>query len=373
MIGKKTIASSGVTFIAAAGFIIVACSDKPEDSGGNDNGGGTAGSAGAGIGGSTSGGTAGTGPTGGTAGSSTGGSVTGGSGGQGGSAGGGAGGGTAGPFTCTMPVASNCNSITNFPVSTAQTFGTADMGDVGNFSGGVSIFPSGMATTIMRDTNTAALHVTGMVSGYGVGFNIWFTHCSTLAAHTGIQFTISGTTTDMAPMMANKIQFQLQTNSDYPWEPFMTMPTGKGNCTAPAGMDPWGHCIAPSIDVTLSPTASPAPQTVTWAMMMGGGPTAWDATMSPQELVGIQWQFPWSEGRMPYAFDVTLDDVSFTGGTAAACPAYMTGGGGMGGAGGGGAGMAGSGGAPGGGAGMAGGGAGGAGGAGAGMAGTGGT
>jgi hypothetical protein len=108
-----------------------------------------------------------------------------------------------------------------------------------------------------------------------------------------------------------------------------------------------------------------------WAQVMGGMPTAWDAMASPREVVGIQWQFPWSEGRMAYAVDVTLDNVAFVGGTgpATACPPYMAGGGGMGGMGGEG-GMAGSGGAPGGGAGMAGGGAGGA---GAGMAGTGGT
>jgi hypothetical protein len=360
MIGYKTMASSSAVLVLGAALAVAGCGifggDEEDDGGGSGNGGGTAGSGGSGVGGSVSG-SAGTGPTGGVSGTSTGGTVSGGTSGQGGTGGAaggtggasGAGGGAAaaGPFACDMPKVANCNQINDFSTSSAQSWG------MGDFSGGVSVFGAG----IMRDTDTTRLHITGMVMGYGHGFNLWITYCSDLSAYTGVQFTLSGTTADA--MMMNTIDFQLQTNSNYPWQPRPM--DSKGACTAPEGVDPWGMCISPGINVPLaaSPTA------VTWAQMMGGMPTMWAAATSPKEIVGIQWQFPWSEGRTAYAVDVTLDNVSFTGGTATVCPPYMMGGGGMGGAGGSGAGsggMAGSG-----------GGAGGAGGAGGGMAGTGGT
>jgi hypothetical protein len=116
-------------------------------------------------------------------------------------------------------------------------------------------------------------------------------------------------------------------------------------------MDPWGLCLAPTYNVTLGDAA----QAVTWAMMMGGAPVAWDPVASPKEIVGIQFQFPWKDGAMPYAVDVTLDDVKFTGAaTEMDCGTYMASGGagglgnagaaGAAGDGGGGAGMAGAGG-----------------------------
>jgi hypothetical protein len=351
MIRKTTITASGAALLGAT-FLVVACSDSPEDDGGGDNGGGGTGPAMGGVSGTGQGGTgAGTGGsvTGGTPG--TGGGVTGGTpgtGGSGGAATGGGGGAAAmGPYACAMNTP-NCGQIGDFSTATAQSFGNS------MFSGGVSVFGAG----ITRDMNdTTKLHITGMVTGYGHGFNIWLTACSTFEAYTGITFTISGTTGD-TPM--NTIDFQLQSNTDYPWQPRPM--DNKGACTAPMGMDPYGVCIAPTLNVMLSPTATPMPQTVTWAMMMGGTPTAWSATDSPKEIVGIQWQFPWGSGKTMYAVDVTLDDVKFSGGTGptTACPPYMGGGGGMGGAGGAGGGAGGAGGGAGGaGGGAAGGGAGG--------------
>jgi hypothetical protein len=201
-------------------------------------------------------------------------------------------------------------------------------------------------------TNTDALHVTGTVAGYGRGFNVWFTLCSTLAAYGGVQFTVSGMTTDaMAP---NTIDFQVQTNSDYPWQPFPAT-NMKGSCTAASADMAWSVCIAPGANGRM---LGDMPQTVMWADVTGGMPVAFNATTSPAEVVGLQWQFPWSEGRAEYTVDVTLDNVAFVMGTGptSECPAYMMGGGGMGGMGG----MSGAAGAAGAGAGMAGGGAGGA-------------
>jgi hypothetical protein len=207
-----------------------------------------------------------------------------------------------------MPKAANCGAINDFPNATAQSWGSED------FSGGISVFGSG----IQRDsTTTASLHVTGMVAGYGNGFNLWLTWCSTFAAYTGITFTLSGTTTDA--MTPNTLSFELQTNSNYPWQPFVT--GQKGACTAVDAIDAWSVCISPATTIMLSASATFVP----WAQMTGGSPVTWNAAQSPAELVGIQWQFPWSEGRQPYLIDVTLDDVLFTGGTGptTACPPFM--------------------------------------------------
>jgi hypothetical protein len=319
MMHKKTIASSTVALFAA-GLVIVACSDSedpppPPAATGGSSGSATGGTA---TGGTATGGTA----TGGTAtgGTATGGTATGGSA-TGGSAGSGAGsGGAAMGFACDMPKTPNCGAIADFPNSTSQTFGNAD------FSGGASVFGAG----ISRDMTTGGLHVTGMVTGYGHGFNIWFTLCSTLEAYTGVEFKVSGTTGDtVAP---NTIDFQVQTNSDYPWQPFP--PTNmKGTCTAPTVDMAWSMCLAPTAAGLMLGAAA---QTVTWAQVMGGSPVMWSPTASPKEVVGLQWQFPWSETRTAYTVDVTLDDVKFTGGTGptSACPAYMAGMGGAGGAGG---------------------------------------
>jgi hypothetical protein len=257
--------------------------------------------------------------TGGTAGAATGGTAGAAAGAAGASGSGGAG---TGPFTCKGTVAT-CNAITDFAVPPGQ-WGSGD------FHGGVSVFGEG----IMRDPATDALHITGMVAGYGRGFNLWFSYCSDLSAFTGVSFIARGTAgMPTATDMPNIIQFQLQSNSDYPWEPFaMDMPPGiKGGCTAPMGMDPWGYCQAPTYNATLGDAA----QTVTWAMMAGGAPVMWDATMSPKEIVGIQFQFPWKEMGTAYMVDVTVDDIKFTGAAAETnCGTYMASGGagGMGGA-----------------------------------------
>jgi hypothetical protein len=322
--------------IGATGCVLIgvgllgACSGSGED---DDDGSGGKGAGAAGGAGGSTGGMAGKGGSGGSTGGS-GGSTGGSAGSMGGSAGsvvsaggmagtgagaGGAGGAAGGSGFMCKGTMTTCNAISDFPVDPGQ-WGSGD------FHGGVSVFGAG----VMRDATTTGLHVTGMVGDYGHGFNLWFTYCSDISAFTGVSFIVKGTAgMPTATDMPNIVQFQLQTNSTYPWEPRpMDM---KGGCTAPAGMDPWGVCIAPSINVTLGDAA----QTVPWAMMMGGMPNAWDPTTSPKEIVGIQFQFPWKTGAMPYAVDVTLDDVKLVGGTEQVCGPYTTASGGAGGMGGG--------------------------------------
>jgi hypothetical protein len=57
------------------------------------------------------------------------------------------------------------------------------------------------------------------------------------------------------------------------------------------------------------------PQTITWDLIptTSGMPTPWNPASSPMELVGLQWQFAWTDSATPYAVDVTLDDVTLDG------------------------------------------------------------
>lgn len=256
--------------------------------------GGVSGTGGGGIAGSSGGvgGGAGAGGSGGALGGS-GGSGPGGAGGVGGAAGAGA----TGPYLCEMPKVANCGAINDFPSSSMQSWGSGD------FSGGFSVFGTG----IQREATTANIHITGMVSGYGRGFNMWFASCSTLAAYAGITFTLSGTTADA--MTPNAMSFEIQTNANYPWQPYPS--EHKGACTANTGSDPFAVCRPSITSLMLAASVT----FVSWAQMTGGSPVPWSASLSPAEIVGLQWQFPWSEGRKAYAVDVTLDNLRFTGGT----------------------------------------------------------
>ncbi|MGC4094215.1 MAG: hypothetical protein QM756_41160 [Polyangiaceae bacterium] len=106
----------------------------------------------------------------------------------------------------------------------------------------------------------------------------------------------------------------------------------KGSCTAPDLASVWTVCVAPTKSgITIPET--PAVVTVNWSDVTGGMPAtaAWSASTSPDEIVGLQWQFPWSAASAPYSVDITIDDITLIGGTGSACPTgSVTGGGGAG-------------------------------------------
>jgi hypothetical protein len=309
MVRKWKLSATGSALFATA-LVVVACSSSEgdDDSGSGGKGatggtGGTSGKGGSSGGMTTTGGSAGTGGTGG----GSGGMATGGAGGAGGmtasggapAAGAGGGAAAAGPFACKGSAAT-CNTYENFATSTAAWWGS------GEFNGGFSVFGEG----IMRDTaDTSQVHITGMVAGYGRGFNFWFSFCSDLSPFMGVTFTVNGTTMAAAPLTANAIEFQPQTNSNYPWHPAPM--DKKGGCTSPTPADPWSDCIAPAKSVLLSDM----PQTVLWtdAGLANGKPVVFDPATSPKEIVGIQFQFPWASAATPYAVDITLDNMSFAG------------------------------------------------------------
>ncbi|HEX3773585.1 MAG TPA: hypothetical protein VHV51_03920, partial [Polyangiaceae bacterium] len=168
------------------------------------------------------------------------------------------------------------------------------------------------------------IHMTGTVDNYGFGFGLYFSSCSDLSAYTGVSFKIKGNAgTTM------KIDFQVQTNEDYPWQ---ALPSSmKGGCTAtPANVaNPFADCIAPTDPVTVATAESTV--TVMFTDIMGGKPTA---TVDPKQVVGIQWGFEWSATAMPYLADVTVSDITLIGGTGVSCTSGTGGTGGSGGSGG---------------------------------------
>ncbi len=232
---------------------------------------------------------------------------------------GGTGGGSAtGPFACAG-IMGNCDTWTTFPQSTTNSWGS------GMFTGGITVFPG----TFVRDaTGTDAIHVTGMVTGYGFGFGLYFSACSDLSKYTGVSFKVkagNATTTG--------IILQLQTNADYPWEG-KAMQDNKGACVPTDVTMPFSSCQVPAKSATITTTESTV--TVAWADLAGGMPTA---TVDPKQIIGIQWALPWMPPATAYAADITVSDVTLTGGTGVSC-AMGAGGTGAGGSGSGGAGGA---------------------------------
>ena len=196
-----------------------------------------------------------------------------------------------GPFSCGIARAS-CNSWTTFSQATTTSWGT------GTFTGGVTTF----GAKLKRDTATNAIHVTGTVDDYGYGFGLFFLNCSDLSAYTGVSFKLSGTTNT-----ANTMIFQVQTNTDYPWE---AKPTDKkGACTAADKSNPFGSCVAPSKTIPV------AAGSVLWSDLVDGMPVA---TASANEALGLQWAFPY-DGTNSYSFDVTVSDVQLLGGDVTSC------------------------------------------------------
>ncbi len=299
-----------VGFALVCGAALAACASSDDSAGSTPSGGSSSNSAGTGssaagasnnTGGSSSSSAGASNNTGGST------SIAGGTSSGAGASSGGAS--ATGPFTCAGTMA-NCNSWTTFAQSTTNSWGT------GMFTGGITTF----GTTLKRDaTTTDSIHVTGTVDGYGYGFGLYFSGCSDLSKYTGVSFKIKGTA-GTPP----SITFQVQSNADYPWE---AAPMNKGGCTATDLTNPFGSCIAPSKSVTVP--AAETTVSVLWADLGAGMPTA---TADPTAVLGIQWGFPWATGAN-YMFDVTVSDVTLTGGSGTVSCATGTGGAGTGGAG----------------------------------------
>ncbi len=149
------------------------------------------------------------------------------------------------------------------------------------------------------------LRLIGNVQNY-FGFGLWFGPCVDASQYLGISFTIKGELGDPAaveedPLLNGEVELQIQTSKNY----VVDEENKKGECT---GSWDDGTCKSNSVVVELD-DSEPLVE-ILWEDFSGGVP---EATVSPNQLLGLQWQFNCEEveGGPGCDMDITIDDVQF--------------------------------------------------------------
>jgi hypothetical protein len=214
-----------------------------------------------------------------------------------------AGDGTQGPFKC-RGIESVCNLLQSFPTRSDASWGDGD-----DFHAGVRLLGSGL----VRAPGETELHVTGKVAGPGAGFALWFDDCMNLGKFRGLRFVLRGRLLGAPP----RIEVALPTNGNFPWQ---TAPAGRKGACAPTHAElPFADCAPATASVALAAK----PQLLPWSEIRGGKPHAWDPKLGPEELLSVEFRFPWDERSKPYQVDVTLDDFGFIGDVTAECSLFL--------------------------------------------------
>jgi hypothetical protein len=195
-----------------------------------------------------------------------------------------------GAFECEYARVPN-EKITDFSIWNAG--GDTIWGDDMSLTGGDFSYQNDDAgadpLTVEVDTAAGTAHITGTVNGYA-GWGLWFGECTNASRWTGIRFTIGG---DLGE--TGQLEFQVQTNNDYP----IDSSNSKGACAGD-----WNDgCASNTFSFDEFP-AEPAPLEVPWSGLTGGQPNA----MESAELLGIQWQFNCAD---VCDLDVIIDLVEF--------------------------------------------------------------
>lgn len=206
-----------------------------------------------------------------------------------------------GPFKC-RGIESVCSFLTTFPTRTDVSWGDGD-----DFHAGVRV----VGSNLVRASGEETLHVTGRVTGPGAGFSLWFDDCMNLSRFQGVRFVLRGRIVGAPP----RVDVLFPTNDTYPWR--VDPARRKGACTS-SNADPFVDCVSPAASVRLGT----APTLLHWGDVSGGKPSAWDATHGPEELLAVEFRFPWAETSKPYTVDVTLDDFGFIGHVTADCAVF---------------------------------------------------
>ena len=206
-----------------------------------------------------------------------------------------------GPFKC-RGVESVCSLLTSFPTRADVSWGDGD-----DFHAGVRVFGS----SLVRAPGEETLHVTGKVTGPGAGFSLWFDDCMNLSRFQGVRFVLRGRLVGAPP----RVDVLFPTNDTYPWR---VEPARRKGACASSSADPFANCVSPSASVRLATT----PTVLKWSDVSGGKPSAWDATRGPEQLLAVEFRFPWTASSKPYAVDVTLDDFGFVGHVTADCAVF---------------------------------------------------
>ena len=156
----------------------------------------------------------------------------------------------------------------------------------------------GGATTATANVDIAPaqqnLNVMATVQpGGDAGFGLLFDQCATVAAYTGVRFSMQGSTGGCA------LELQFQTFEQRPKDQ-----SPPGGCDRAAGASCYGYPVAKDL-----PTP---PNTTDWITVdvPFGGVTGWSATVAA-EIVGLQWQLTAAAGLPPCAASLRIDDIQF--------------------------------------------------------------
>ncbi len=215
------------------------------------------------------------------------------------------GGGTTGTTTTTTGTSTTTTSSGSTTVGCAMSdaptgatiLGSTDDGGL-SINGGLTNYGGAAAPTVTTDSTgtltiaesgtagTAPQYVGGVVymSGNATG-----TDCVNASTYTGVEFTVSGTTSTNCT-----ISFSIN-DSEH---------------TAVSATDPKASGAAGSYSgsVPVTPTSTPTQQKVTFASIVGGMPAT---ALDPTKLEAIQWQFTIPPGTGTCDSTLTITGISF--------------------------------------------------------------
>ena len=213
-------------------------------------------------------------------------------------------GGSAGTSACTLPEAPQTCGMTAAPSTTLVDFSTyapssGNWGS-GELTGGTSEYGIEGGTRLTRAVEDGALHVSGNVSSGGYeGFVLWLAPCLDASAYQGITFTMGGT------LGGTAAKFQVQTDETYPVDVANT----KGACLFTDCAGKWEQCMGPTLSLTVPET--PEALTLPWGDFPDGTTPDGAAPLTPDGIVGIQFQFDGCTTAEPCAVDVTIGNITF--------------------------------------------------------------
>lgn len=227
---------------------------------------------------------------------------TGGSSGAGGSAGSTSG--TGGSGTCSLPDAPQLCGMTPAPSTTLVDFSTyaASSGSWGSgeLTGGTSEYGNEGGVRLTRQVEGGALHVSGDVANSGYeGFVLWLAPCLDASAYQGITFSMGGT------LGGTTAKFQVQTDETYPVDVANT----KGGCLFTDCDLKWEQCMGPTMSLTVPET--PEALMLSWGDFPEGTTPAGGAALTPDGIVGIQFQFDGCIADAGCPVDVTIGNITF--------------------------------------------------------------
>jgi hypothetical protein len=178
-------------------------------------------------------------------------------------------------------------------------FSMADGGAASLAIGGTFTYGPGPTAMVVGGAWNVTATSTGMTAAQYWGAGIYFngnsagTDCVNGAAHTGIQFDISGSVSGTGCTVQFSINDSEHSNN-------ASDPKGAGDSTS----------YAPQLAIPVANiTSTPTTMMVAFTQPTGGSPAS---AVDPTKLTGVQWQFTTAAGTTNSCMvDITIDNVKF--------------------------------------------------------------